>query len=53
METKTQKQVKQLKLNVINIRSVLIGSNKKKEKMNVDKKNREKRKLSFAKKQKK
>lgn len=53
METKTQKQVKQLKLNVINIRSILIGSNKKKEKMNVDKKNREKRKLSFAKKQKK
>lgn len=53
METKTLKQVKQLKLNVINIRSILIGSNKKKEKMNVDKKNREKRKLSFAKKQQK
>lgn len=53
METKTLKQVKQLKLNVINIRSILIGSNKKKEKMNADKKNREKRKLSFAKKQKK
>ena len=53
METKTLKQVKQLKLNVTNIRSILIGSNKKKEKMNVDKKNREKRKLSFAKKQQK
>ena len=42
-------QIEQLKLNVTNIQSFLVKSNKDKKKLNTERKNRENKKLSFEK----
>lgn len=49
METKTLKQVKQLKLNVTNIHSFLVKKNKQDKKLQTKEKDKEKRKVSIKK----